>query len=391
MAKKSLARPINLPLSSSAPLVTPLIQSNVYVSDDPDTLDRLYEGNREGYTYAREGHPNADVLAKRIDLLEKTSGGLITSSGMAAITAVLLGICQSGDHVIGGDQLYGRTLRLMQNDLPRLGIETTLADSTSSPNIEAAIKPNTRLVLIELMSNPTLRIADLKGISKVCKSRGIILVVDNTFTTPYSVQPLDHGADIVVHSITKMLAGHSDVTLGYMCASSLEFRTKIYEYSVTTGLTASPFECWLAERGLATFDLRFKRCQETAKQLADWLKERPEITKVIYPLNSDHPDRRNSKMILGENGCNIVSFIIDGDRTTANIFTKSADQIPFAPTLGDIGTTLSHPASSSHRSLSPQAQREFGISEGFFRVSVGLESFESLTEIIKKALTDITK
>ncbi|MCK0148512.1 aminotransferase class V-fold PLP-dependent enzyme [Marivita sp. S6314] len=377
--KRTLMRPDGLPDSASTPVVTPLMPSVVYASESPDRLDDQYEGRAAGYTYAREGHPNADVLARRIDTMEQAPvPGLVVGSGMAAVTAVLLGMCKSGDHVVGGDQLYGRSLRMMRDDLPRLGIETTLADPTDANAIAAAIRPNTRLVLIEVVSNPTLRIADVEGIAEICRQKDVLLVVDNTFTTPRAVKPFALGADVVLHSVTKLLAGHSDVTLGWVAARQAEHAKVIYDFAVTTGLTPSPFDCWLAERGLMSFDLRFDRAEATAARLADHLGAHPLVKRVLFPTRPDHPDRARAQGLLQGHGCNMVSFELEGGRVMANAFTKGADQIAFAPTLGDVGTTLSHPASSSHRALTPDARAALGMSEGFFRVSVGLEDPEAL-------------
>ena len=189
---KSIVRRTAWPTSVSRPVVTPLQPSVVYSSTDPDALDAQY-ANASGYTYAREGHPNAEVLAEKIDMLEgvdpASGGGIITGSGMSAIGAVFLGLLKAGDHVLGGDQLYGRSLRLMSQDLPRLGIETSLADPTDPAAMEAAIRPNTRIILVEVVSNPTIRVADMEGIIAIAKARGILVVVDNTFTTPAAYQP----------------------------------------------------------------------------------------------------------------------------------------------------------------------------------------------------------
>jgi O-succinylhomoserine sulfhydrylase len=385
-SKGSLIRPVPLPDSISRPVVTPLSPSVVYASDTPDDLDAQYEGRTSGYTYAREGHPNADVLARRIDLLEGGQGGIVTSSGMSAVTAVMMGLLKAGDHVLGGDQLYGRSLRLMKQDLPRLGIATSLADPTDVAAMEAALRPETRMILVEVVSNPTLRVADIEGLARLCKARGVLLAVDNTFTTPRAYRPFDAGADIVIHSVTKLLAGHSDVTLGYACAADPVLQKAIYDFAVTTGLTASPFDCWLAERGLATFNLRFDRAEANAVALADHLATLPGIKRVLYPMRADHPDQARAKALLGARGCNMVSFELEGGRKAANAFTRAADGLAFAPTLGDVGTTLSHPASSSHRAL-PAAEREaLGMSEGFFRVSVGLEEVAPLLEVFTRAV-----
>ena len=387
--KKTLIRPTSLFPNASTPLVSPIIQSNVYVTKDPSTLDKIYNGELDGYTYAREKHPNAEILARRINILENSSKGFITSSGMSAISAVLFGLCKSGDHVIAGDQLYGRTSRLLQDDLPRLGIKTTFVDTTDYKKVQESITKKTRIVIIELISNPTLRISDIRNISKICKKNKILLVVDNTFTTPLSIKPLDLGADIIVHSITKLLSGHSDVTLGYFSTNHSEIFKKIYDYAVTTGLTPSPFECWLAERGLNTFEIRFHKCQENAGKLAVWLQKRPEVMNVIYPKLNNHPDKKLFKTLFNGNSCNMVSFELRGNRSSANKFAQNANQISFAPTLGDVGTTLSHPASSSHRSLSKNQRKKIGITEGFFRVSVGLEDIEDLKNEFKKGLKDL--
>lgn len=374
------------PKSSSRAVVTPLQPSVVYASDTPDALDAQYEGRAKGYTYAREGHPNADVLARKIDALEEAEGGLIVGSGMAAVTATMFGLLKAGDHVLGGDQLYGRSLRMMREELPRFGVETSLADPTDAAAMEAAIRPNTKLILVELVSNPTLRVADVEAIARLCDQKGVLLVVDNTFTTPRSFQPFRHGADIVIHSVTKLLAGHSDVTLGYVAAKNAAHREAIYVTAVTTGLTPSPFDCWLAERGLYSFNLRYDRAEENAKALADHVARLPGVTRVLYPTRADHPDHNRAAHLLGARGGNMVSFEVDGGRAAANKLTQAAKNIAFAPTLGDIGTTLSHPASSSHRGLTPEGRAAIGITEGFFRVSVGCEDIALLMSEFETAI-----
>ena len=387
---RNLMRPIGLPSSASRPVVTPLSPSVVYASEGPDMLDAQYEGRLQGYTYAREGHPNAEALARLIDELEGAHHGIVLGSGMAAVSAALLGVLEAGDHIIGSDQLYGRSLRLLKEDLPRLGIDTSLVDTTQAECVAAARRPNTKMVLIEAVSNPTLRVADLTGIAAWAAEKQVILAVDNTFTTPKAIRPFDFGADIVIHSVTKLLAGHSDVTLGYVAAKDQGLRDKIYTFSVTTGMTASPFDCWLAERGLLTFPLRFDKTQATASALAKMLAQHKAVARVLYPGQASHPDFTRAQTILGQNGCNMVSFeLASQTREAAERFTKAADQIAFAPTLGDVGTTLSHPVSSSHRVLTGPEQQKLGISEGFFRVSVGLEDEIALLNVFEHALASV--
>ncbi|MFN3823861.1 MAG: trans-sulfuration enzyme family protein [Pseudorhodobacter sp.] len=370
---ENLVRRTPWPASVSRAVGTPLQPSVVYASESPDQLDAQYAGMVAGYTYAREGHPNADVLATKIDALEGAEGGLIVGSGMAAVTAALMGLLGAGDHVVGGDQLYGRSLRLMTQDLNRFGIATSLADPTDVSAVAQAIRPETRMILIEIVSNPTLRVADLDGIAALAKSRGILLAVDATFSTPRAVRSFDHGADIVIHSVTKLLAGHSDVTLGYVAARDPAHRKAIYDFAVTTGLTPSPFDCWLAERGLYSFHLRYDRAEQNAAALADHLAGLAGVKRVLYPLRPDHPDHNRAVALLGGRGGNMLSFELEGGRAAANALTRAMPDLAFAPTLGDIGTTLSHPASSSHRAVETGARESVGISEGFFRISVGCE------------------
>ncbi|SMX31235.1 trans-sulfuration enzyme family protein [Octadecabacter ascidiaceicola] len=387
---KALSRRPAWPTSVSRPVATPLQPSVVYSSPDPSALDQQYaEGS--GFTYAREGHPNATVLAQKIDMLEGVTGGIVNGSGMAAVSAVFLGLLKAGDHVIGADQLYGRTLRMMTQDLPRFGVETTLADPTDAASFEAAIKPNTRMMIVEVVSNPTIRIADMEGIAKLANDRGILLVVDNTFTTPRSYRPFENGADIVLHSVTKLLAGHADATLGYVVAKDPELMEQIYTANTTFGMTASPFDCWLAERGLQSFDLRYDRAEATAIELSAALADVKGVKRVVHPSRSDHPDHNRGLQILGDRPGNMMSFEIEGGRAAANALTRAAPELPFAPTLGDVGTTLSHPASSSHRALTPEARADLGMSEGFFRVSVGLEDPQLLIDELSHAIAESQK
>ena len=304
--KGSVARPDALPDSASRPVVTPLSPSVVYASETPDMLDQQYEGQLHGYTYSREGHPNADVVAKRIDRMESAPHmGVMTSSGMGAVSAVLLGLTKSGDHVIGGNQLYGRSLRMMSEDLPRLGVAVSLVDPGNIDAVRAALKPETRLILVEVVSNPTLRIADIEGLAALAREAGVLLVVDNTFTTPRAFKAFDAGADVVIHSVTKLMAGHSDVMLGYVAARDREINNRLRVFTVTAGMTASPFDCWLAERGLLSFDLRFDRAQNTAAHLAGHLSGLSGVRRVLYPGRTDHPDAARAKNLLGGNFCNI--------------------------------------------------------------------------------------
>lgn len=376
--KRTLMRPDILEPGASRPVVNGIQPSVVYASETPDALDAQYEGRVQGYTYAREGHPNATLLANAIARMEGMEDGLTLGSGMAAVTAVLMGLCRAGDHVLGGDQLYGRSLRLMNEDLPRLGIATSLADPTDAAAFAAALRPETKLVLIEVVSNPTLRVADIDGIAELCRAKGVTLVVDNTFTTPTAIRPVDHGADIVIHSVTKLLLRPfgRDAGLGRgegsrAAQGDLRFRGHDGHDAVALRLLA---------RGTGSHDLRSALCPHAgdggAAGGASGRAGGCDARSLPDAGGSPGPGSR-ARAPEGA-GLQHGQFRDRRRRAAANAFTKGADVLAFAPTLGDVSTTLSHPASSSHRALSPEARAKLGISEGFFRVSVGLEEPEAL-------------
>lgn len=378
-------RGIAWPEGVSRPISTPLQPSVVYATNDVETLHAQYEGRAEGYTYSREGHPNASVMAQKIDLLEGAEGGMMTGSGMSAVTAVMLGLLGAGDHVLGGDQLYGRSSRMMKTDLPRFGIQTGFFDPTNADSLQSSIRPHTKLILIEVVSNPTLRVADMDAIYKIARENNILVVVDNTFTTPRAYRPFDHGADVVLHSVTKLLAGHSDAMLGYVAAKTPAHRQAIWDVIVTLGLTASPYDCWMAERGMHSFDLRLQRACANAASVAEALSDLPNIKRVLYPGRADHPDHARAAQLLGDQFGNMVSFEVEGGHDAAQALTMACD-LAFAPTLGDVSSTLSHPASSSHRGLTSDERAALGMSDGFFRLSVGIEAPERLIGSLTRAV-----
>jgi cystathionine gamma-synthase len=385
---QSVVRRTPFPGSTTAPLVPPIVPSAVFVARDADHMNSVYEGQEQGFTYGREGSPNAELLAAKIAALEGAECGFITSSGMSAVAAIVLGLLKAGDHLVAGNQLYGRTLRLISQELPRLGFVTDLVEATDVGAVESAIRPNTRLLLVEVVSNPLLRIPDIAALGALARARGVVLVVDNTFPTPLGFRPLPLGAQIVFHSITKMLAGHSDVTLGAVCGSR-ELTTPIRDAIVTWGLNGSPFDCWLAERGMNTLELRVARGTANAVALADFLARQPAVRRVFYPGRADHPDHAVALRLFGDEFGNMVTFEIDGGRQTVNRFMQALRSIPFAPTLGDVSTMISHPAVTSHRGLTAASREALGIREGTIRVSVGVEEFSLLEDEFGAALAAV--
>jgi cystathionine gamma-synthase len=379
-----------MPASATSPLVPPIVPSAVFVARDADHMNSVYEGRERGFTYAREGSPNAELLAAKIAALEGAESGLITSSGMSAVAAIVLGLLKAGDHLVAGSQLYGRTLRLVSQELPRLGFSTDVVDVSDAARAASAIRPNTRLLLVEVVSNPLLRVADIAALAALARSHGVLLVVDNTFPTPLALRPLSLGAHIVFHSITKMLAGHSDVTLGAVCCSR-DLAATIRDTIVTWGLNGSPFDCWLAERGMNTLAIRVRSANANAAALADFLAGQPVVRRVFYPGRGDHPDHAVARRLFGDRFGNMVTFELDGGRDAVNRFMRALESIPFAPTLGDVSTIISHPAVTSHRGLAPEAREALGIREGTIRVSVGVEEYSLLEDEFRAALAAVAE
>jgi cystathionine gamma-synthase len=380
-----IVRRTPLPPSRTSSLVPPIMPSAVYIARDADHMNDVYEGREPGFTYAREGSPNADLLAAKIAKLEGAEYGLVTSSGMSAVGAILLGVLKAGDHLLTGNQLYGRTSRLVTQELPRLGFATGLVDASDPSAVERAITPNTRVLLVEVVSNPLLRVVDVAVLAVIARRRNVLLAVDNTFPTPLALQPLALGAHIVFHSVTKMLAGHSDVTLGAVCGAR-DLLTPIRDAIVTWGLNGSPFDCWLAERGMNTLEVRVARANANAAALAELLAQHRAVGRVFYPGRADHPDHHVAQRLFGGRFGNMVTFELRGARAEANRFMRALESIPFAPTLGDVATIISHPAVTSHRGLTPEARQALGIHEGTIRVSVGVEEVEGLAAEFRAAL-----
>jgi cystathionine beta-lyase/cystathionine gamma-synthase len=373
-------------LGASTPLVPPLYQSAVYTLPDLDALDRIMDGAKPGFIYARDAHPNARHLAAQVAELEWADWAVVTGSGMAAISALLLSLLQQGDRAVISNRLYGRTTQLFQQELGRYGVQTTVVDANDLGAVRTALEKPARLLFVETMSNPLVRVVDLPALAATAHEGGALLVVDNTFATPALCRPLEVGADLVMESLTKMMGGHSDVTLGAVAGSN-DLLPQISQVMSIWGLASNPFDCWLAARGLGTLGLRMAAASENAEKLADWLADQPTVTRVVYPGRTDHPDHELAGRLLGGRYGNMLCFEPRNGRDGVNRFLHRARGIPFSPSLGNTTTTVSHPGTTSHRYVSPAEKRRQGISDGLIRVSVGVEDFDLLREEMAKGLT----
>jgi cystathionine beta-lyase/cystathionine gamma-synthase len=371
-------------LGSSRPLVPPLYQSSVYTLPDLDALDRIMNAEEPGFTYARDGHPNAWHLAARLAALEGARWGLVCGSGMAAISGIFLATLQQGGRVVASNRLYGRTNQLLQ-ELPRFGVQTTFVDAHDLDGVRRALEQPARLLFVETMSNPLLRVPDLRALALLARERGCLFVVDNTFATPVLTRPLELGADLVMESLTKMIGGHGDVTLGVVCGKG-EYLAEISQVVSIWGLACNPFDCWLTERGLATLPLRMRAASANASALADWLALQPAVTRVVYPGRRDHPDHEVAARLLRGGFGNMLCFELAGGREAVNRFMRLAQGVSFSPSLGNTTTTCSHPGTTSHRYVSPAEKARQGIGDGLIRLSVGIEELKDIQEEMKKGL-----
>lgn len=374
-------------LGPSSPLVTPLFQSSVYHLPDLDALDRVMNGDEPGFIYARDGHPNSKELADRIATLESAKWAIICGSGMGALSAALLGYLKAGDRVIASDKLYGRTNKLLRQELARFGVTTTVLDINDLDAVRRAFGKPARVLYTETMSNPLCGVSDLPALAKIAGQHGAKLVVDNTFATPILFRPLEHGADLVMESLTKVIGGHSDLVLGALAGNDAELFPSIVQIVSTWGLSANPFDCWLCQRGLATLELRVRASSENAAAIANWLVEQPGVSRVIYPGRREHPDHAVAQRLLGSRFGNMLCFELAGGREAVNRFMRRAPGIPFTPSLGDVGTTISHPATTSHRYDTPEEKRRQGITDGLIRLSVGVEPVERIRDEMFRGLS----
>ncbi len=379
----------SLPLGPSAPLVPPLYQSSVYTLPDLDALDRIMDGAEPGFIYARDGHPNAKLLAQQLAEVERAAWAVVTGSGMAAITAGLLALLKQGERIVASNRLYGRTTQLFGQELNRFGVQTTFVDANDLDAVAAALETPARVLFVETMSNPLVRVADLPALAKLAEERGCLLFVDNTFATPELARPLEWGADLVMESLTKMIGGHSDVTLGVVAGSDTDLLPQVNQVASIWGLASNPFDCWLAARGLATLGLRMRAASANAAALADWLAGQPAVSQVVYPGRSDHPDHALARELFGGAFGNMLCFELRGGREGVNHFMRAAQGIPFSPSLAHTTTTCSHPATTSHRYVSPAERRRQGISDGLIRLSVGCEDLGVIQGEMSKGLNGV--
>ncbi len=378
------ARPA--PRSVTEPLVPLPSLSAVHCFEGLDQVEQIYNREFEGFVYARDGHPNGQYLAEKLADLEEAPHALTCSSGMAATSAILLSELNAGAHVALSEQLYGKTTTLIERELSRFGVRSSRFDSTEPKSLQGILTDATRLVFVESISNPLLRLTDLAQISAILEQSSARLIVDNTFA-PLLCKPIVLGADLVVHSGTKLIGGHSDLTLGLIAGNS-ETIDRIGRVASTFGFLSNPFESWLANRGLATLPIRLERACKSAQWLSERLDDHPGVHRVHYPGLPEHPDHQLASRMLAGGFGNMVTIDL-GSRETADQLIQSLQMIPFAPSLGDVSTTLSYPWATSHRGQPLDLLESVGVTPGLVRFSVGLEDPADLWHDLSQGLDSV--
>ena len=367
------------------PLVQPLYQSTVFAFDSVEQVDAVYEKNAVGHIYYRMGTPNASGLESSIAELEGAEDAVAAASGMGVISAALLALVQSGDSIVADRHTYGGTNALLTTDLPRLGIDSTLIDVADTASLLRAIRPTTRAILVETLSNPTLRVVDVPRICEIGKNHGIPVIVDSTFTSPMLIRPIEHGADLVWHSLAKYLGGHS-ASMGGIAAGRADLVDAIRAKVVHFGASLGPFDAWMVGQGLPTLRLRMAAHSANALTVATYLSRQPVVSRVLYPGLATHPDHAVASRLFGGQYGGMVSFTVAGGRSAARAFLRSLQLIAFAPSLADVTTTVSYPVATSHRGLPDVTLNDLEIDQGLLRLSVGIEDVQDILADLGQAL-----
>lgn len=369
-------------------LVPPIYQTSTFTFESAEQGENRFAGAEEGFVYSRLGNPTVKVLEERIATLEKGEAALAFSSGMAAVSTVLVALTKTGDHILCSKGVYGCTFGLLEilHDKYKIDHDFSLMDSKQV--IEQAIRPNTTCIYIETPINPTMKLVDLNLVAEIANSKGIPIVVDNTFCTPYLQTPLGLGCDVVIHSATKFIGGHGDVIAGLVIGSKDFIRTVSRTTQKDFGGIISPFDAWLLLRGLKTLPIRMDRHCENAKKLFDFLYDHPKVEHIFYPGNQTDTDYLIMKKQMKQPG-GIISFSVKGTKKTAQLFMNQLNLIKIAVSLGDAETLIQHPATMTHSVIPVEERRKMGIEDNLLRLSVGLEAWEDIKEDLEQALKKI--
>lgn len=361
-------------------IMTPIYQTSTYVQESP--------GNHKGYAYARGKNPTRTQLEANIAALEDAAHGLCFSSGMGAIDAVMK-LLKPGDEVITGDDIYGGSYRIFTKVYEHFGIKFHFINLYEAENVKAYLNANTKLIWAETPTNPTMKIVDIAAISKIAKSAGVMFAVDNTFASPYLQNPLALGADLVMHSVTKYLSGHSDVVMGALCINDTALHEKLAFILNSCGANPGPQDCFLVLRGIKTLHLRMKAHCENGRAVAHFLRQHPKVGVVNWPGFEDHPGHAIAKKQMRDFGGMISFTLKSGNYDHAMTVASSMQVFSLAESLGGVESLIGHPASMTHASIPREERLKAGVEDGLLRLSVGVEDVEDLIEDLQQALDKV--
>ncbi|NPV43300.1 MAG: methionine gamma-lyase [Firmicutes bacterium] len=376
------------PCPVTGALATPIYQTSTFVFENVDQGAARFSGEQSGYIYTRLGNPTQTALEEKMALLEGGEAALAFSSGMAAISAVLLALVEQGDHIVADETLYGCTFAFLKDLITKFGVEVTFIDASKIEEVEKAIRDNTKVIYFESPANPTMKLVDMKAVSELAKKTGIVTVMDNTFMSPYFQRPIEYGVDVVVHSATKYISGHGDVIAGVTVGR----KELIDEIRMTTlkdiGGVISPFNAWLLLRGLKTLAVRMEKHNENALRIAEFLEEHPKVERVFYPGLPSHPQHHLAKKQMKGFG-GMMSFEIKGGYEAGKKLMDSVKLCHLAVSLGDVDTLIQHPASMTHFVVPREERLKAGITDGLVRLSVGIEDVNDILGDLEQALEKI--
>jgi len=368
--------------------VSPIYQTSTFSFKDANHGAACFSGEDDGYIYTRIANPNVRELEQAVAELENGYDGIATSSGMAAVNVVYLGLLGAGDHIVSHNAVYGPSRAIMESLYPKFKVESTYVDATNPEEVRAAIQPNTKVLYVETPANPTIGITDLREMAVIAKEHGLKLVVDNTFCSPYLQKPLDLGADIVLHSMTKFINGHADIVAGIVITKTKEDYTNLRSVMVNVGCNMDPHQAWLTRRGLKTLGIRIDRAQESAQKVAEYLEAHSKVEWVKYPGLKSHPQYELGKSQMNGPG-SMISFEVKGGVEAGKVVMDNMKLALLAVSLGGVETLIQHPASMTHSKLSDEKQLAGGITKGLVRLAVGIEDVEDIIADLDQALAMI--
>jgi methionine-gamma-lyase len=366
----------------------PIYQSSTFEFETAEEGARCFNGESNGFIYTRLGNPTIQVLEKTVADLEKGFGGIATSSGMGAVSTIYMALLNKGDHIVSSDAVYGPSRGLMEDHFSRFGVESTYVNTSNLEEIKNAIKPNTKVLYIETPANPTISITDLKACSEIAKKHNLLLVVDNTFSSPYLQRPIEFGADVVFHSVTKFINGHADVVGGIIIAKEEALYKKLRSMMISMGCNMDPHQAYLVIRGLKTLSIRVERAQENAMKIAEWLEKHPKVEWIKYPGLKSHPQYEIGKKQMDGFG-SMISFGLKGGLEAGRTLMNNVNLAILAVSLGGVETLIEHPASMTHSKVSQEDKKKAGISDGLVRYAVGIEDVEDLIADLDQALAKV--